>query len=130
MSSVNISERKAFPVRIGDILMYCDGYKASAVRMLAEASTVSGNNIVTNGAPKAMRLTLRGRIIPSNKPMQFVCTAYNMLRSKVLFNIDCRGLSCTGCTLLSFSAEDTGKDYINAEITLASPNTLTIAEED
>lgn len=130
MENVTLSERKSFPVRIGDIVLYCEGYKASAMRTLAEASTVSGSNIITNSAPRAMKLTLRGRVIPLGNKMQFVCTAYNMLRSKVLFNIDCRGLSCTGCTLLSFTAEDTGRDFINAEMTLASPNALTIGDED
>ena len=129
MDSVTLSERKAFPVRIGDILLYCDGYKASAATMLAEASTVSGSSIVTNSAPRAMKLTLRGRIIPTNKPMQFVCSAYNMLHSRAIFNIDCRGLSCTGCKILSFTAEDTGNDYISAETSLATPNELTIGEE-
>ena len=118
MSTTTISERKSFPVRRGDATLYCDGFKASAVRTFTEAVTVSGGSTITNNAPKAMKLILRGRVVTTDTPMRFVVAMNAMLHSAVFFDVTVRGMRCEDSILQAFTVEDVGSGYLEAAVTL------------
>ncbi len=119
MNSVTtITKRESVPVTIGSLTLWCENFKASAVRSFTEEPLVSGGGTVTNTCPKAMKITFTGRICSSDAPLDFVKTASDMLRSDQPYTVIYRGITFGGCRVQSFNAEDSGEDFVYAVITL------------
>jgi len=115
-SVTTITNREAIPVVIGNMTLWCEEFKAAAVRTFSEEPLVSGGGAITNTCPKAMKLTFSGRICGG--PADFVKAASDMLRSGQKFMVTYRGLVFSGCRVQSFNSEDKGEDFIYAVITL------------
>lgn len=127
-SSVAISQREAVPVSIGSITLWCEEFKAEGSRIFSEAPSVSGDDIITNSAPKAMKLSFSGRISGGASPLAIIADISYMLRNNVSFSTGYRGLSFTDCRIQSFRAEDKGDDFIYASITLITPAPAAVNE--
>lgn len=123
-----ITTREPVPVTIGSLTLWCENFKASAVRSFAEEPFVSGGAAVTNTCPKAMKLTFAGRMYSGDATLDFVKTAYDMLRSGESYNIIYRGLAFGRCRVQSFNAEDKGEDFICAVITFITEDA--VSEEE
>ncbi len=123
-----ITNREPVPVTIGSLTLWCENFKASAVRSFTEEPFVSGGAAVTNTCPKAMKLTFAGRIYSDDAPLDFVKAASGMLRSSESYNIVYRGLVFGRCRVQSFNAEDNGEDFICAVITLITEDA--VSEEE
>ena len=111
-----ISERESVPVNIGSMTLWCEGFKAAAVRSFSEESLVTGGGTITNSCPKAMKLTFSGRICEGSD--DFVRQASDMLRSTESFSVVYKGLVFSGCRVQSFNSEDKGEGFVYAVITL------------
>lgn len=118
--AAKLSSRESVSVSIGDITVWCEEFKASAVKSFSEEATVSGNTALTNSCPHSMKLTFSGRICSEDSPLSFVMNANNMLRTQESFDVEYRGLLFSKCRVQSFSAEDKGEDFINASLTLVT----------
>lgn len=119
MNSVTtISSRESIPVAIGDLTLWCEGFKAAAVRSFTEEPLVSGGETITNTCPRAMKLTFTGRICSGGAPLDFVRKVSDMIRSNKPYTITYRGLIFSGCRVQSFNAEDKGEDFIYGVISL------------
>lgn len=119
MNSVTtITSREAVPVVIGNMTLWCEGFKAAAVRTFAEEPLVTGGGTITNTCPKAMKLTFSGRICGGS--VDFVKAASDMLRSAQSFTVTYRGLVFSECRVQSFNSEDKGEEFIYAVITLVT----------
>jgi len=58
MSGVVFSKGEPFPVKIGDMLLYCEKFTSSGGRRFAEKSTVGGELIYTNTNKKSLTITM------------------------------------------------------------------------
>lgn len=113
-----ISERESVPVNIGSMTLWCEGFKAAAVRSFSEEALVTGGGTITNSCPKAMKLTFSGRICEGSD--DFVRQASDMLRSTEVFSVVYKGLVFSGCHVQSFNSEDKGEGFVYAVITLVT----------
>lgn len=120
-----ISNREAVPVSIGTLTLWCEGFKAAAVRSFTEEPLVSGGETITNTCPRAMKLTFSGRIYAAGSdPLGFVRTASDMLRGDQSYAVSYRGLKFAGCRVQSFNAEDRGDEFIQAVISLITADAV------
>lgn len=120
--STAFSDREAYPVRIGALVLYCEKFRAAGTRAFAEKSTVSGDTFFSNTDKKALRFTLEGRILDEYVPLRFLIYANGFMKADSAFEIEYRGLKFTDCHVQAFTAEDDGEDYIKASITLVTTN--------
>lgn len=119
MNSVTtITNRESIPVDIGSLTVWCESFKASAVRSFTEEPLVSGGETITNTCPRAMKLTFTGRVCSKGAPLDFVKMASDLIRSDQSYTVAYRGLVFSGCRVQSFNAEDKGEDFIYAVISL------------
>lgn len=123
-----ITSRESVPVMIGTLTLWCENFKASAVRSFTEDPLVSGGAIVTNTCPKAMKLTFSGRICSGDAPLDFVKTASDMLRRGESYTVTYRGFVFGDCRVQSFNAEDKGEDFANASVTLITEDNVSEVE--
>lgn len=119
-----LNSREAIPVKIANFVLYCEEFKASAVRSISEEPTVMGERAVTRSFPRAAKLTFSGRICNETNPLDFVMKANNALHAKVKYDISYRGITFLNCTLQGFTAEDSGEDYIKASVTVVTSDNI------
>lgn len=113
-----INFRKPEEITLGTMTVYCDRLKAAEIRNFTEETTVSGSDVVTNSAPRALRLTLSLRIADDDQPMRCIKEFSDILRSGTDINFTYRGLEFRNCHVQSFNAEDSGSDFVTASLTL------------
>lgn len=119
-----LNNRQAIPVTIAGFVLYCEEFKASAVRSISEEPTVMGKRAVTKSFPRATKLIFSGRISNETDPLDFVMKANNILHSKVKYDIAYRGIAFLNCTVQGFTAEDSGGDYIKASVTVVTSDNI------
>lgn len=119
-----LNSRKAIPVQIANFVLYCEEFKASAVRTVSEEPTVTGKNAVTKSFPRATRLTFSGRVCDETSSLDFVMKANNILHTKVKYDIAYRGIAFLNCTVQGFTAEDRGEGYIRATVTVVTADNI------
>jgi len=119
-TSTFITNRKASPVTIGNMQLYCESMELSAKRVIAETSTVSGTGTVTNTAPRSAVITLKGRAFDETSPLKSAAQLDSLLRSSNTLTVQYRGLVFTSCRVLAFEVTDSGRDYIDVSVTLSS----------
>lgn len=122
-----LSSREAIPVSIGELTLWCEEFKASAVKSFSEEATVSGDTVITNSCSHSLKLIFSGRICSEESPVSFVQSVNNMLRTQESFNVEYRGLAFSQCRIQSFSAEDRGEDFINASLTLVTAENVSLS---
>jgi len=115
-----LNNRKAVPVYIGSMLIYCEDMSISEKRVIAEASTVSGGGAVTNTAPRCASITLKGRAFNEELPLHNAAQLDSMLRSSTTLTVQYRGLILGRCRILSFTVSDSGLNYVDITVTLSS----------
>lgn len=118
MSSVTfISHNEAVPVTVGSCLLYCDSFKASAVKAVSEETTVNGMSIFTSSGIRALRLTFSGRIYDENSALDFLYAISNEMSGQT-FSIEYKGLRFTDCIMQKYEVSDSGKDWTEGTFTL------------
>ena len=65
--STAMTSREAFPVTMGDLTVFCESFKASAVKAINEENTVNGKSLMTSSAVRSLRLVFSGRKKPGQK---------------------------------------------------------------
>ena len=119
-----LNSHKAIPVQIANFVLYCEEFKASAVRTVSEEPTVTGKNVVTKSFPRATKLIFSGRVCGETDSLDFVMKANNILHTKVKYDIAYRGIAFLNCTIQGFTAEDRGEGYIRATVTLITADNI------
>ena len=114
-----IEQRKAVPVFICGIQLFCDSFSVSDTKVIAERATVSGGNAVTNIHPKCSRVVLKGRTFNETTPIEPVCVLKGFMDNSQTFNFFYRGISCKKCRVAAFTVEDSGRNYLDFSLTLA-----------
>ncbi len=119
MSTVTeLTSREALPVTVGNCTVYCDSFKASAVRAVNEETTVSGGSVTTSSALRAARLIFSGRIYNSEEPLQFLADISSPMAGGQAYTIIYRGIRYTGCILQKFELTDSCNDWTEVSLTL------------
>lgn len=114
-----LEQRKAVPVLICGIQLFCDSFSVSDTKVIAERATVSGGNAVTNIHPKCSRVVLKGRTFNETTPMEHVCVLKGFMDNSQTFNFFYRGISCKKCRVAAFTVEDSGRNYLDFSLTLS-----------
>lgn len=120
VNAAAVSRKEAYPVQIGDMKLYCEHFRIVGTRNFSEKTTVSGDAFFSNTGKRALRITLEGRIYDEELPLGMVLYSDGYLTSDSSFTIEYRGIEFTGCRIQSFSAEDSGEDYIRGSLTLVT----------
>ena len=115
-----MTSRRAVPVDIGTMKLYCEEMSISGKRVIAEASTVSGSDTVTNTSPRCDCITLKGRTFDEEKPLHSAALLDQLLRSSSLLTVQYRGLVFNNCRILSFAVSDSGRDFVDVTVVLSS----------
>lgn len=118
MSIINI--RESVPVQIGDVVLYCEKFKASGVKNFSEQNTVLGDEVITNSGKKTIRLTFSGRICDENNPVGFIVNINSMMESTDTFDIEYKNVVFGQCRVQSFIIDDNNDDFISAVVTVIS----------
>ncbi len=129
MSTTTIlNQRKAIPVNIGDMQLYCEEFSASASRTVSEAATVTGDAALTGTFPRSAKLTMKGRAFDEDAPLSFLLMLNDMLRSPQTLTVEYRGLFFGDCRVLSYSVGDSGENYTDISVTLSSADIYSAEE--
>ena len=126
MSTVTaINERKPAEVVIGGVAFYCESFKASAVRSIAEESTSDGGTVFTNTASRSTRLTFAGRVSTDGAPENAVYSFNGLVNSAAAFNVEHMGLVFADCRMLSYTFDDKGGDWADVTVVLLTAEPVT-----
>lgn len=124
MMTTEFNRREAIPVEIAGITLYCEEFRASAVKSISEEPTVSGRNAVTESYPRGTKLTFSGRIYSETNPLSCIMTINNSLHAKMTYDIIYRGLGFINCMVQGYTAEDCGEDFIKTSVTVVTTNNV------
>jgi hypothetical protein len=127
-TQTTLTLREPETVTIGPVSLVVERMKMTSVKDISEATTVSGTEVVTNAGRRVLRLTLTGRIHDDSGPMSFLLYINNLIPTNSGFTVTYRGLTFTGCHIQSFTAEDNGEEWIPVTVTLATPQSIVLAE--
>lgn len=126
MSTVtSINQRKPAEVVIGGVTLFCESFKASAVRSIAEESTADGGTVLTNNAARSTRLTFTGRVSIEGSPENAVLSFNALVNSANTFNVEHMGLVFADCRMLSYSFDDKGGDWADVTVVLLTGEPVT-----
>jgi len=124
---MTFSEREAYPVTIGDFVIYCEEFKAFADTSYTEKPTVSGVTKITDKCRKSTQIVLSGRVYDETSPMRFISYANSMTGGNSLFSVEYRGITFSQCRFKGYTAEDKGEDFIYVSVTLATAGTAVLS---
>ena len=126
MSTVTaVNERKPAEVVIGGVTFFCESFKASAVRSIAEESTSDGGTVVTNNASRSTRLTFTGRVSTEGASEDAVYSFNALVNSASVFNVEHMGLVFADCRMLSYTFDDKGGDWADVTVVLLTAEPVT-----
>ena len=125
MNTTSLSDRKAVPVVIGGITIYCEGFKASALRNIDENSTVVGDTVMTSNASRSTKLIFTGRICSENSPDDALFSLNALVNSASSFTVEYMGLDFDNCYMSAYSFTDKGGDWTDVSVTLITADTIT-----
>ena len=125
--TTELLHREAIPVTVGGTDVYCENFRASAVKAVNEETTVNGSSIITSAGIRAVRLTFSGRIYDKDAPLKFLADISGEMDSQP-FDVEYRGLEFSDCILQKYEVTDSGKDWTDASFTLITSSEIT--EED
>ncbi len=114
-----ISEKRAFPVKIGTVELYCEKMTMSAKTILTVNPTIKGTAITTNKCRRLTEFSFTGRVYNKEKPM-FLAGLANNLNGTENVEIIYKDLRFARCTVTGYSAVDSGEDYIELTINAAT----------
>ena len=119
-TSTYITSRRAVPVSIGTMQLYCEGMTIAAKRIIAETSTVSGGGTLTGSAPRCAVINMKGRTFDESSPLHSAAQLDTLLRSSAALTVRYRGLVFEDCRILTYEVTDSGRDYVSLSVTLSS----------
>ncbi|MBP5580182.1 MAG: hypothetical protein J6X85_00060 [Ruminococcus sp.] len=124
-----INERKPAAVVIGGVTLFCESFRASAVRSITEESTADGETVLTNNASRSTRMTFSGRVSIDGSPEDAVLSFNALVNSASPFNVEHMGLIFADCRMLSYSFDDRRGDWADITVVLltAEPVSRSIA---
>lgn len=114
-----ISEKRAFPVKIGTVELYCEKMTMSAKTILTVNPTIKGTAITTNKCRRLTEFSFTGRVYNKEKPM-FLAGLANNLNGTENVEIIYKDLRFARCIVTGYSAVDSGEDYIELTINAAT----------
>lgn len=123
-----ISEKRAFPVKIGTVELYCEKMTMSAKTILTVNPTIKGTAITTNKCRRLTEFSFTGRVYNKEKPM-FLAGLANNLNGTENVEIIYKDLRFARCTVTGYSAVDSGEDYIELTINAATSSIAYFLEE-
>lgn len=123
-----ISEKRAFPVKIGTVELYCEKMTMSAKTILTVNPTIKGTAITTNKCRRLTEFSFTGRVYNKEKPM-FLAGLANNLNGTENVEIIYKDLRFARCTVTGYSAVDSGNDYIELTINAATSSIAYFLEE-
>jgi hypothetical protein len=112
---MELSEKKAFPVKIGAMTLYCEKMTLSADTAVTVNPTVTGSSVVTNKCKKVTRLSFTGRIYNKEKPMFYAGFANNLNGNEGV-EIIYRDLRFVRCIITGIKAVDGGEDFVELTV--------------
>lgn len=124
-----LSERKPEAVIIGGTTLYCESFKASAVRSITEESTADGGTVLTNSASRSTRLVFSGRVSAEDLPQNAVYRFNALVNSASAFNVEYMELRFSDCRMLSYSFDDKGGDWADVTVVLLTAEPVTRRNE-
>lgn len=116
-SSAVISRNEAYPVTVGYCTLFCDRFRASAVKVINEETTVNSGSIFTSSGLRALRLELSGRIYNENSPLDLLFRLSNEIQGQT-FTIEYKGLIFSDCVMQKYEVTDSGKGWTEGSFTL------------
>lgn len=128
MSLTSLTKHEAVPVNIADTIIYCEGFKASAVRNISEESTVDGGSVFTNMACRSTRLIFSGRIF-ADAAGDFIYSFNALIKGSGCFDVEYMGLSFANCHMLSYTLDNKGEDWAAVSVTLISNDNIRRSDE-
>ena len=126
--TTELSRREAIMITVGGTEVYCENFRASAVKAQNEETTVNGRSIITSAGIRAVRITFSGRIYDEDAPLKFLADISYEMGSQP-FDVEYRGLEFTDCILQKFEITDSGNDWTDASFTLITESEITEADE-
>lgn len=124
-----LTSRQPEEVVIGSLKMYCESFKASQNAVLSERSTVNGDTLVTNKLRRAARLTFSGRLPADDLSIAEIGKLNNLIGCAGI-SISYRGLTFSDCTVISYTAEDSGGSFISLTVELAAASPADISDKE
>lgn len=121
---ISFSMSDGIPVTIGELTIWTEEFKASAVKMIKEETMIDGSEAVTNASPRALKIVFKGRVVNEKKSLAFILNANEQLRSAEQFDVTYRGLTFNNCYIQAFTFEDTSEEYIRVSLTLITASSV------
>ena len=125
MSTTSLTVREAVPVTIGGVTLYCESFKASAVRNISENAATNGNTVITNNSSRSTKLIFSGRICTDNSPDDFIYSFNELVHSAAPFLVSYMGLDFNNCHMLAYTFNDKGGEWVDVSVTLITADTIT-----
>ena len=125
MSLTSLTSREAVPVTIGGVVMYCERFKASAVRSISENSTVNSDTVITNNSSRSTKLIFFGRICTDSSPDDFIFSFNDLVHSASPILVSYMGLDFNNCHMLAYTFSDNGGEWADVSVTLLTADTIT-----
>lgn len=119
MSTVTeLTSREAFTVTVGSCTVYCDSFRASAVKAVNEETTVDGKSIITSSGLRAIRLVFSGRMYNVVRPLGFLAEISSPMADSSTFTVTYRGMRFDKCIMQKYELSDECRDWTEVSFTL------------
>lgn len=116
---MEISQKKAFPVKIGAVELYCEKMTLSAETTVRIEPTLDGRPIAANKCRYMTQLSFTGRVYEKAAPLRMAGLANN-LNGVEKQEIKYRNLRYPNCIITGFKAIDSGEDFIELTVNAAT----------
>lgn len=116
---MELSTKKAFPVKIGPMTLYCEKMTLQTSTDVSVASTLTGYSHYTNKCRKITKLSFTGRVYNKEKPMLYAGLANN-INGTDSFQIIYKNLRFIDCIITGVNAIDSGENFIELTIDVST----------
>lgn len=129
MTEVILQPPKGFPVTVGGIALYLSSYKIVGVCVLREQCTADNLAGVTASYPKGTRLTMQGRLAPSEDPSAVTAALAQRLADGTLEDVRVKGLVLAQARLCGYTVTE-GQNVPEVTLLFYTAQTPALAEGD
>lgn len=121
---------RSFKAELGDLSFYIHSWNISRQRIVAEQSSVNGENLVTNSSERFRRIYLEGIWVTDEDMSSLIHKLEEYIHNNTSFALTLQQLQFEDCRLIKYTAEEkSGESYINIKLDLIS-KAFTQEEED
>ncbi len=128
MTEVILQPPKGFPVTVGGITLYLSSYKIVGVCVLKEQCTADNLAGVTASYPKGTRLTMQGKLAPSENSSAVTAVLAQRLADGSLEDVNVQGLVFTQARLCGYTITE-GQSAPEVILQFYTAKTPTLAED-